>query len=304
MTTYVGPATVLPLDTAAMTSADLQVICQRIHNSIISTGIVDTGDTGATDLSTITVGSVNTDRGWRMYRFNDASQGTYPVYFKVWYGMGNVSSRFRLKIQVGQGTDGAGTLTGYLTATPVVGGSLAQNTQTQASSEYSCHVDGFFGIQVAIGHDGSDGYAMASFVIERTRDPITGAFDGDGVVTWSCSPNPASTGEVCVADIVGAGAQSYAYDLYNHVLAVGSPTNTADEAGDKRIYPVWFELYGIRQMWSIAQFRLSETGNTPGTLTASPFAPLGARTMAMTGSWAPVLSCTSDTNYRLMMIFE
>ena len=301
MTTYTSIPRLYPLTGQALTNADLQQACQWIHDAITSCGIVDTNDTGATDLSTITVGTVNTDRGWRMYRFNDTDQGSHPIYFRIDYGMGAVNTRWRLRIAIGQGTDGAGTLTGNTSGIVTVGGSGANTSQISTRNDFSCHTDGFFGMCIQPNDPSSVNtrFPYQTICIERARTLIDGAFDHNFVVMWTCGPDQTSSGEITVVDMAGNG-NGYDSD-YSVCLPVGDPADTANENGDKQLYPLWWADWNVRPMWSAFGFRYPEISTVPQTFQASPFQNAGQHTFIQFGVWTPRVV---DTNWRLAFLWE
>lgn len=306
MTTYISPGRVYPYDSGgALTNGDLQQICQWIHDAIVSCGIVDTADTGATDLSTITIGSSNTDRGWRMYRFNDSSQGAEPIFFKVFYGMGSAGARWRLRVAVGTGTDGAGTLTGPQTGFAIVGGSAVLEYQTAGESrnDFSCHTEGFFGvcIQPNDGDLTGNRYPYQTFAIARSRDAATGNMDGDAVILYTCSQFPDNAPNVSM--FTRDGLYSYTED-YSVCMAVGNYTGT-NEAGDQMIWPLWWGDYAVRQIPGLAAIPKANFPNPPTTFSAAPFPNWGSHTYLSFGYFGPVVESTGEVStIRLAMLWE
>lgn len=148
-----------------------------VHNAIIAAGLVNTADTGQVDFTTATRSNVGR---YKMYRFNDALQGTAPIFLKVDYAISPGSNTWGLHIAAGFATDGAGNLIGE--QSDRMGRSLATGDESAARKLL---VSGDGGrLMIAMDYDTSIG-ARTNFqvyVIERSRD-TTGAYDATGVWT-------------------------------------------------------------------------------------------------------------------------
>lgn len=83
----------------------------EFSNSLSAIGLIQTSDTGQINLTTATKSaSGNTNAGYQIWRFNDATQSTKPIFIKIFYGNGSSATSPRLLITVGTGSDGAGNL--------------------------------------------------------------------------------------------------------------------------------------------------------------------------------------------------
>lgn len=97
---------------AVTTDASFRAWAQLIHDSLVSVGLIQTSDTGQIDLTSVsTPGSNNTYAGYEIWRFNDSRQATDPIYIKLEYGRGGAAGRPSLRVSVGVGSNGSGTLT-------------------------------------------------------------------------------------------------------------------------------------------------------------------------------------------------
>lgn len=99
------------------TDATFRAWVQAIHNAIAALGLVQTGDTGQIDPATVAKpAGTGIFQGYEVWRFDDALQATRPVFIKIEYGSANsAATRGGLRVQVGNATNGSGTLTGQLT---------------------------------------------------------------------------------------------------------------------------------------------------------------------------------------------
>lgn len=101
-------------------------------------GLVQTADSGQINWATVTKpGTGNTSAGYEIWRFDDAMQATNPVYIKFEYGMGSTLNCFGMWVQIGTGSDGAGTLTGPTSTRTAFGPST-----TPTDGTYNCSFSG------------------------------------------------------------------------------------------------------------------------------------------------------------------
>lgn len=287
-----------------------QEMCQWIHEAITGCGIVDTNDTGAANLATITRGGVaNSIRGYRMYRFDDSRQGVDPIFLKIGYATGtNYQNPPSLYMQVGQGTDGSLGLTGQTSSNLRTGGENTYFVKNPFSAQnYSCHTEGFFG-----GHFGrhmdaqvsSQGFNYHNFAIARSRDSNYN-FDGAGVflllsntVTFT-TPNSQFVRFASPAATGSAGSQ--------FCICPGLPSSSALLNGEKQLYPhFYYDVgVGIYQAWATFTVRGDEFGINPTTFSATPIAAGGARTYCSFGSTASMYGDSSgNSSFRTCLLWE
>lgn len=95
-------------------NADTSVFAS-IHNAILATGIVQTSDTGQLSMASAPTYSSTSGNlyGYTVYKFNDAAQSTFPIFFKIkWQNSAVAAAKnFVFPISVGTASDGAGTIT-------------------------------------------------------------------------------------------------------------------------------------------------------------------------------------------------
>jgi hypothetical protein len=216
---------------------------------LATVGLVQTADTGQINWATVTWPPNNTVGGYEIWRFNDALQGTNPIFIKINYGTGNSSSPYplRLTVQVGQGSNGSGTLTGTLSAANVI---QQDNNPvgTSAVNSYLCHVAGFLGLswKASIGF----------FAIIRTCD-VNG--------------NPVAGGYFFVTR--GSNAPSCRQTAYNYVTNTNTVSNVSLfmtvcpgnigstlTGGLFQAYPCWSSFPDARVMFGIFGAKAAEFG--------------------------------------------
>jgi hypothetical protein len=89
-----------------------------IRTALEAVGLVRTADTGQIDTATVVKPpSTNFVSGYDIFRFNDGYQAACPIFFKLEYGSaGSSAGRPGLLLTYGQGSNGAGVLTGTVTS--------------------------------------------------------------------------------------------------------------------------------------------------------------------------------------------
>lgn len=181
----------------ANSDADYQAWAQGIHAQLIACGLVQTADTGQLNLATVAkVTTSNTVIGYEMFRFNDGLQATSPVFIKVEYGSGGASAagfcNLGLWITVGTGTNGTGTLTGFLSNRDEV---ATTNTKGGGVTLPSyCSGDGSR-IAMCTNYDNATAAFAMVWMVDRTRDG-SGNATSDGVVTYRMSQGGLATARV------------------------------------------------------------------------------------------------------------
>lgn len=302
MTTYVSSAvTQSPnLSTAAL----FRSWFQKIYDDIVGSGaLVQTSDTGQVDISTMVAGAADADVGWHMFRFNDSLQGTDPIFVKLWYGRGNVSggrTSPRLRVETGQGTDGAGTLTGITTQSIFAGYRDLGSTSTSWNS-YIAHGTGYVCVATMVPGITTQ-ISTHFFVISRTRD-LAGSFDGRGVVVLGCQSGT-SLPHLAFARRADNTSFTYANPAQQICLVPGLPASTALLNGDLQLYPHFYADPDIRQSWPTFTVRASEFPSAPTSFLATPIYG-EQRTFLSLGNGRMHPGCANDTsNFRMAFLWE
>lgn len=157
-----------------------------IHNALSAVGLVQTGDSGQLNVSTMTApagGSFAT--GYEIWRFNDQWQSGDPIYFKLEYGRASTTSRGTLRFTIGTGSDGAGNITNASSTTVLT----CQTPSTTTPPElHVCYTGDVFILEENTGQT----TISTVILIERFRDQngsiiTSGAYKGFAVLTH-CGP--------------------------------------------------------------------------------------------------------------------
>lgn len=128
----------------------------------VTVGLIQTADTGQINWTTVTTPvGVNTYQGYEVWRFADALQATAPVFFKIQYGEGAGIDGAGVRVQFGSGSDGAGNLTGNLSAQY----DAETTSKTAATTVIGSGSTGRFAICAAF-----DANIGLSFAFERSKD--------------------------------------------------------------------------------------------------------------------------------------
>lgn len=144
-------------------------------------GLVQTSDTGQVNTATVTKpASGNQVAGYLIHRFNDSLQsgaGSLPVFIRTQFGTGSTSSQLSINVQIGTGTNGAGTLTGQVSA------GFYYSFATAAAENYYFSGENGNRITVAGGLSNTTTNNLL-LNIERLRD-ASGAATSGGITTLS-----------------------------------------------------------------------------------------------------------------------
>ena len=186
-------------------TANFKNWAQAISTAFSSAGWTQTSDTGQVNWSTVTV-PASASFVYEIWQPADALQtGSTKFYLKVRYGTGSGSPAGpRIQIQVGLGTDGAGTLTGFTSTN-------FEFTNTAGAGKgsvltYDCYFSGDTDRFSFMLWRSLASLFTCGFSIERTRD-TAGADSSDGVTIVSFAPSN-TPGQQTLVFGVGVGEQT------------------------------------------------------------------------------------------------
>src|SRR5512146_67373 len=165
------------------TLANLQSWAQFIFDGFNTTaGWTQTSDTGQTAPSSA---SSLTTSYYFLFRMADGLQTSCPVFVKITYGASATSVQFT--ISVGQGSDGAGSLTGAVSDVP--GNGLTTN---QGVATFPCYVSGDSGSIRFMMWQSNTANTCRVFGIERSKNS-SGSNTGDYVTFINADANANNT---------------------------------------------------------------------------------------------------------------
>lgn len=140
-----------------------------VSNALAEIGLTKTDDTGQIDWTTVAF-IANTFSGYEIWRFNDTLQATAPIFIKIWYGSGSGSGPINVNVQIGQGSNGAGVLTGLTSGVITPSTNWVGGLGQSYLSYLSYHVGmGFLGVHCFLAFEGY-GQCGFSFMIARSCD--------------------------------------------------------------------------------------------------------------------------------------
>lgn len=93
------------------TDAAFRAWGSELNTQLAAVGLVQTADTGQINWTTVTRAGANADAGYEVWRMNDTQQSSAPFFLKLTYGTGGSTSGPRMRVEVGTGSNGSGTIT-------------------------------------------------------------------------------------------------------------------------------------------------------------------------------------------------
>jgi hypothetical protein len=300
------------------TDADFRAWGSALSAAMQTCGLLQATDTGQINWVTVArpVGN-NTVAGYEIYKFTDALQATSPVFIKLEYGTGSTSTNFgapALWLTVGQGSNGAGTLTGVLTTrVQIMCNGTGQNARvisnnTQSFPTFVSFNGSFLGVALKIGglYNGYSGQTGGStmFTVGRAVDN-TGAYVGSKIMAcMQDGSNPSSVfydvaQTFCVNTTTGV--------LYSQASGYFSwvPYQMNASAVGGAQFQV-FSTYGVYPEVSPNQWLLyGLNAELPLGVTIKA-TPVGAasHTYIMTGAASAGWGLPSNNNYSMLMLWE
>jgi hypothetical protein len=155
-----------------------------IHDGLLDVGLTKTDDTGQLDLSTsgptVTMNTADHDYGYSIFQFTDDYQSTYPIYLKVRY-MNDSRARTSgqrawVRIEVGEGRDGSGGLTGKIDDKHLTSTNTTTSNGTNTNTNHICFAKGTLVIYTGVQGTGNiAGHAQRLLVVGRRKD-MSGAY--------------------------------------------------------------------------------------------------------------------------------
>ena len=259
-------------------------------------GLVKTGDTGQINWTTVTRPAVNSDAGYEIYYLNDSLHATSPVYFKIWYGSASNVAYPRIRIQVGTGSDGAGTLTGTTSTASICNKSAATSATTYTS--YLCVNTGFVGLAWKVAAT-----FVGSFLICRSCD-ADGTPNGKAIFIGTRSTSTSNfAGQTVRLESVAAAQTQDATARCS--LIPGGKTSSAVGA-DFEVYLCWMNAPDIRPIFGAGCVIVDDY--PLGTTISVALVGTTARTYLSTGAGSsapfPIPDAGGVTTSGLAMLWE
>jgi hypothetical protein len=212
-------------------NAGFQAWYNEVITQLGNIGLTQTSDTGQIGATASLPGAAHTSAGYTIWKFNDTLQATVPIFLKLEFGTGSVTSIPFMWITIGTGSNGSGTITNP--STRVACGAdysgFPNSTSTNVAS-YFCYnaTYGFLGVAYKLGlcaASAATGIFGMGFIVCR-GNTSAGAANSDAIVLLTSSSS--ATGPSGINGSAGAGscmqcwseAQSLYYPVNNSSGAV------------------------------------------------------------------------------------
>lgn len=164
------------------TDGHWQAWVTAIINNFTNAGWLRTSDTGQiNEVTTTRPLAANTFQGFAVLQMNDSLQSTKPVFVRIDFGSNAFQQKWpALKIQVAQGSNGSGTLTGALSTQEFICAHDADD-----STPRNCPSSGDTNRIMQVFFINSSSNMMLGFSIERTKN-TDGTDSNEGILfsTW------------------------------------------------------------------------------------------------------------------------
>lgn len=233
----------------------------ELSTKLAAAGLVQTADTGQINWATVTRAGSNTDAGYEVWRMADTPQATAPVYFRIAYGTLGGTTAPSIKVTVGTGTDGAGTLTGTaLTTARQIHQTGVQVVDTLRNS-YLCVNEGFFGLNWKQGAGGTE----ALFVFNRTCDATGTATVTGALCVWGFGQGSLLTATQALRFAATAAAYTARTTNLNTALGFNPQIPSATLVGaDPQVFMGWTITPQVAPLFGVCGVLDAEflTGNT------------------------------------------
>jgi hypothetical protein len=210
---------------------------KKLSDAMEAVGFIKTADTGQIDWSTVLMpDAARTYMGYEIRRFTDALQDSSPVFVKIEYGSCAYNKvKPGMRITVGQGSDGEGNLTGFVSSYFYINCYGSADT-----SEYSSHISGDGG-RINLGTWlAASSNSSGAFWIERMKDS-SGNPTADGVHICS-SVNNDNHGTTSAAQFLPVAAEPYPLSPGKFMCAIPSTSNMTTYSENIGIFPVYVNL--------------------------------------------------------------
>lgn len=202
-----------------------------------SIGLQQTADTGQLTTASITRPGTNTAGGYQVYQFSDSLQSSYPLYMKIEFGTGNITSIPTMWITIGNATNGSGSITGttYVSRTTIGTTTTIPSSTATSYPSYFCYntSTGFLGWGFKSGSSANSTISAAA--IGRSCD-ATGTLTTSGATAILASTNGAANSRQFAFTYGGSTIINGVVGKYS--IVVGAVSSSA-VGSDLQAYPNW-----------------------------------------------------------------
>lgn len=245
----------------------------ELSGRLATAGLVQTADTGQINWTTATRPGSNAYAGYEVWRFNDALQSSAPVFIRLEYGTSNNTGTPALRVTVGTGSNGAGTMTGVVSSQHILhcANILVTNAATTNFNSYACHTAGFFGLAWKMGA-GAGAIPLAGFTLQRSTTNA-GVPTAEAVQLISCGATNSFTAAATVSTLNFVTSSASLTDG-NDLAVIPGRLNSSLVGLDPQIFTTWMAIPKMRANIGTgahvgtevpigAEFDLALVGSTP-----------------------------------------
>lgn len=265
----------------------------EISNALTAVGFVKSADTGQIDWGTSNLPSAGADGGYEIRYLNDSLHATAPVFLRIVYGR-TTSGALRIKVTMGLGTNGAGTITGLNTGEIDTTWGIAPATPGAVPS-YFCADAGFVWMAYMLGHAMPGGVGtMSAWAVMRTVD-AAGAITADGVAIYYTPAGESNPGLRQRA--ISRVSSTVISEHRSYAMVVGALASTETGTGPQ-VYRHWTVLPAAARLRHIGTYVDPEIG--AGSVTSLDIVG-GALDYLALGPQIPKVSVTQTTQHCVLL---
>lgn len=271
------------------------------HTVIAAAGLVQTADTGQVNTATVTRPAINTMAGYSTWRFPDSS-----LYIKFQFGTGTSAAFPAWQIQVGEGTNGSGTLTGQTStnAAATVTNQASASTVTNYTS-YCCVTNDFFGLLFKYGSTGATRGNCRGWAMVMKSVDSTGAATNTGYMV-ACLNASGATGTQCTTQNVrraSPAATSTAQSAgWWTTYPSGGWVNSQDDNGDVQVSLCYGAFKAVQPLLHVCMYNINELVAV-STFTTTLFGST-SHTYLVLSTAANGVEPSGNTSFSLAMLYE
>lgn len=273
MTNYVSGSLTNYGNTDTYSAARFQAWVGEIRAMLNGVGLVQTSDTGQINPATSNPAS-SSDGGYEVWRFSDAAQATDPVFLRIRYRRDDANCGFRLLVAIGQGSDGAGNLTGQVSGTYNLGAVTTNGGASGTHQNYAYFGNGVFWMADVVAASGGQYTSRPRnfILIARPRD-TSNALNGRGIIFLLPNGYGAFTGGHGMGFTRWAGGTPTNFPFTtNFCMLVGRVSNDfSPGTSDRQAWPHFYYDNGVKMSYAAFSLRNVSLPTTPTGFYANPF---------------------------------
>lgn len=269
---------------------------------LLAVGLTQTADTGQINWVTAARPGTNSDGGYEIWRFNDAAHATAPIFIRFDYGTGANASRPRIRVTLGTGSNGSGTITGAFQT--IVSVSANAGTATGGTlTNYMCYADGFFGFVFGAG-GANTGLAFAGMMLARSNDSNGDPDTLGAVFMRSRDATTTSTDGACRSFRFAATAANYTEvtggGMFIHIPGAETGSNVSGDVQAYIAFAPFPRVLPVNGMCAMYTSELAEGSTMSTTLVGA-----NSRTYLNVGrQLGEIWTAELPANFGLCMVWE